>query len=786
MLIINIIITKQANSEEFIFESEYIELKDNGNIIEARDGVKISGKNNIQITANSSLYNKINSELLLKGNVKFYDKIKEIKISSEEIVYKANIEIIETVGKTSIILPGNFIINTKNLKYLKKNDTIQSKFKTTLIDKVQNQISATNFKYLINKKLFHGNNIAMLDKDLNNYFFEKSMIDLNQNIILAKDVEINFAKNIFGNLENDPRLRGSSLSAVKEKTTIKNAVFTTCKINDSCPPWTIKSSEITHNKIKKTINYENAWLQIYDKPILYFPKFFHPDPTVNRQSGFLKPGILSSSSSGSSIMLPYYKVLSANKDLTITPRIYAKGDLMIQNEFRQVEKNYKNIVDFSVKNTSNSFKSHFFSNSKLNLAFDNFDETNLEINLERTSNDTYLKTDNIETAETFNNSLLNSFIELNATKKDLDILLNFQVYEDLSKIKKSNRYEYIYPNFTINKLLETSLDKFGDFEYQVTGFQKKYDTNVSEKSLINNLTFLSRPFFSKSGIKNDFVLLFKNSNRDGKNSSNYKDELSSDFYSSLIFNSYYPMKKKTNSYDRELIPKISLRFNPSRSQNLTDLDRRINYTNIFSNNRLGLTDSLEGGQSLTIGSEYNLNRYDGLEILKMNFGQIFKDTNDKNLPIKSKMNTKSSDLVGEIIFTPNNYLNLDYDFSIDNSLNSVNYSMLKTTFTINNFITSFEFLEENKEIGTQSYLSNETSFAVNKNNKLLFRQRNNRETNLKEFYNLMYQYENDCLVAAIEYKKDYYTDRDLKPTEEIFFSLTIVPLAKLNTPSFSK
>ena len=31
------------------------------------------------------------------------------------------------------------------------------------------------------------------------------------------------------------------------------------------------------------------FLKIYDFPVLYFPKFFHPDPTVKRQSGFLPP-----------------------------------------------------------------------------------------------------------------------------------------------------------------------------------------------------------------------------------------------------------------------------------------------------------------------------------------------------------------------------------------------------------------------------------------------------------------------------------------------------------------
>ena len=48
----------------------------------------------------------------------------------------------------------------------------------------------------------------------------------------------------------------------------------------------------------------------------------------------------------------------------------------------------------------------------------------------------------------------------------------------------------------------------------------------------------------------------------------------------------------------------------------------------------------------------------------------------------------------------------------------------------------------------------------------------------------MYQYENDCLKAAIEYNKTFYNDSDLKPEEELFFTLTIVPFSKFNTTNF--
>ena len=67
---------------------------------------------------------------------------------------------------------------------------------------------------------------------------------------------------------------------------------------------------------------------------------------------------------------------------------------------------------------------------------------------------------------------------------------------------------------------------------------------------------------------------------------------------------------------------------------------------------------------------------------------------------------------------------------------------------------------------------------------LSFNTRRNRKRDLTEFYNLIYQYKNDCLVAAIEYNKNYYDDRDIKPNEEIYFSVTITPFASISSPSF--
>ena len=118
----------------------------------------------------------------------------------------------------------------------------------------------------------------------------------------------------------------------------------------------------------------------------------------------------------------------------------------------------------------------------------------------------------------------------------------------------------------------------------------------------------------------------------------------------------------------------------------------------------------------------------------------------------------------------------------DSDFESSNYNLFKTDISVNKFVTSFEFLREDDEVGSESYLTNETAYNFSDAYSLKYRTRRNEKTDFTEFYNLIYEYKNDCLTASIQYNKDYYSDNELKPTEEIFFSISIVPLTTLNTP----
>ena len=781
----NLNLNSTSASEDFIFEGKSIELLNSEKTIIAKDGVKITSSEGINISAFKSKYNKISKILSLEKNIIIKDEPNKISLKSEKIIYDKNKEKIYSKDKTEIFISNEYTLKGEDINFDRNNLKIFSKKSAVLKDNYNNILNLKGFNYSIEDEKVQTKQLIFLDNKDNRYITKNSIIDLNDQKIASKDIELYFNQN--GQMGKNARLKGSSLISENNKTIISNGIFTTCKQNETCPPWSLKSKKVIHNIDKKIITYDKSTLQLYDFPVFYFPKFFHPDPTVKRQSGFLIPSLINSSKNGTSTRLPYYHVIDDHKDFTITPQFYFNKDFLIQNEFRQKERYTSHITDFSLKKFEKSSKSHFFSNTKKKLNND-FEFSEIEINLEKTSNDTYLKKSDIKTKtrNNTNQSLLNSYVKFNATGDDYKIFSEMSVFEDLSKRNNSDKYQYIFPNFSLSKLIKTQKDIKGIINFKTSGSNRKKDTNVEERHLINDFNYTSDSFFSNFGSVSNFEILFKNTIKNGKNSSNYDENTQTENYSSLSFNSSIPLKKITHNYLSNLTPKVLLRFNPDKSENITNFDRKINSTNLFSNNRLGLTDSLEGGSSITLGFDYDLKNLENDKILGVKLGQIFRDTNEIRYPKKSTMQNKSSDLVGLLELKPSENFEFNYEFSADNNLDTMNSSKIDGKIKINNFITTFEFLEENNDIGTDSYITNDIRYDFDKQNSILFNTRRNRKTDLTEFYNLIYEYKNDCLVAAIEYNKDYYQDRDLKPSEEIFFKLTITPFASVNSPSFNK
>ena len=117
--------------------------------------------------------------------------------------------------------------------------------------------------------------------------------------------------------------------------------------------------------------------------------------------------------------------------------------------------------------------------------------------------------------------------------------------------------------------------------------------------------------------------------------------------------------------------------------------------------------------------------------------------------------------------------------------NFTNYDFIETSLSLNKFITSFKFLNTNKALGEKSFISNTSKINFNKEHSLNFTTNKNLDENYTEYYDLIYEYKNDCFAASVEYKKSFYNDVDIVAGENIMFSIKIIPFGKINTLSLN-
>ena len=815
------------NTKNVIITAEQITYEKNKENIIATGNVLILDKiKKINISANKIFYSKNENQIIATKNVKFKDEIKNIHINAEEISYfrkyeklfakdnvklndiKKSIEIrtdeitylkneskFFTNGDTVADISSKYTFSSQNIFFLQNEMRLYSSKKTIIRDLKNTLYELGSFDYKIQDEFLKGTEILIVENsdlpsaERNEFYFESGFFDLKNDNFTTGSAKINLKKNTFDRSENDPRIYGVSSNHQNQITTINKAVFTSCKLTDKCLPWQLEASKIQHDKNKKRLIYENTILKVYDMPVFYFPKFFHPDPTVERQSGFLAPKLNNSNVLGSSINLPYFHVISNNKDMTINPILFSKNIKLIQNEYRQENENSSFIADFGITDNYKSSEiagkkriNHLFAEFKKKLNLKNFINSDLKLFAQRTNKDTYLKIFSDSLAESIikpqNSDILNSGFNFLLEHKTYSLDGGADIFEDLTKLQ-TDRYQYVFPYYTYS--YNTKSTNLGTYNFSSKGNNILDNTNNMKSRVINDFTFnFNDKIYKNIGIRNNFGIHLKNLNSLGKNDTKYKSSPQVELQSLFEIKSDLPLLKVTETDNYTIIPKLSLRFNPSDMKDHSDDERRINTSNIFDLNRFGIDDSFESGYSATLGIDYNAKGLkDDKNYLELKLATVVRDDFEKNIPTQTSLNKKNSNLFGSMDYKMSNLINIEYDFAMDNKYENFEYNSFGVDLSLNNFVTKFNFLEENNKLGSANFLENTTTYNFNNQNSLSFKTRRNRKINLTEYYDLVYEYKNDCLTAGIQFNKTYYKDRDMKPTENIMFRISFYPLTSV-------
>ena len=174
-----------------------------------------------------------------------------------------------------------------------------------------------------------------------------------------------------------------------------------------------------------------------------------------------------------------------------------------------------------------------------------FSQSDLNLKIEKVSNDDYIQLYSLESTSPIikDTSVLENLVEFSGSNDDFDLNLSFESYEKMNKLN-SDKYEFVYPNYSLAKTFIFEDNFFSDLDFTSSGNQKTFDTNVYEGVQVNDVLLSTNDFINNLGFNHNIKTLVKNVNSDGKNSSKFKDKSQSEVLSMLSYDIDLPLIKE--------------------------------------------------------------------------------------------------------------------------------------------------------------------------------------------------------------------------------------------------
>jgi LPS-assembly protein len=182
------------------------------------------------------------------------------------------------------------------------------------------------------KRLQARGNVRMTEAD--------GKITYGQFIDLTDDYRNGFVDSLRLETYDDTRFAAVRADRVKGNYTVmQNGVYTACeacKDDPKKPPlWQIQAARIIHDSGEKMVYFEDARVEFFGVPLLYFPFMSQPDPSVTRKSGFLFPTFGYGTAYGGSLEVPYFWAITPSSDLTASVMATTKEGELFQATWRQ-------------------------------------------------------------------------------------------------------------------------------------------------------------------------------------------------------------------------------------------------------------------------------------------------------------------------------------------------------------------------------------------------------------------------------------------------------------------
>ena len=513
-------------------------------------------------------------------------------------------------------------------------------------------------------------------------------------IVLSGDLRNGVANQLSARLADNSLLAAAEGQRIDgTRTEMHDVVYSPCPLcqnSDDPPLWQITAQTVVHDQETRDVSYYNGFLEIFGVPVAYLPYFSHPDPTVERRSGFLPPTIGSDSNLGFTLETPYYFDLAPNYDLTVAPIFTTKENAVLTAKYRHLLENGRFQLGgsgtYATKAGSDSdpnpqgqaFRGHLEGDGRFHLG----QRWNWGFDLAVASDDTYLDRYDFSDANVLQNRLF--------TERIWD--RNYAVIQGygFQGLREDDDQDKIPIAAPLAQLELTSQpwrwgSRFGlDSSAMVLTRTDGLDTRRLSTKVSWEL-----PKQGPIGDQYRFTLSGRGDlyNTDGDPEtfdSNGGLRTKGRFVPRATLDWSWPLLGDGLGVTHMIEPIISGTWslkgnNPSSIPNEDSQDVEFDDTNLFKPSRFPGIDRVEGGGKISYGVRYGLFG-ERRETVSALFGQLYKFDDDPNNA--GLEGSGFSDYVGRIDVRPTSWLDLRYRFRIDQDSASLQRNEVGAHFSL--------------------------------------------------------------------------------------------------------
>ncbi|TNE61995.1 MAG: LPS-assembly protein LptD [Alphaproteobacteria bacterium] len=629
-------------------------------------------------------------------------------------------------------------------------------------------------------------------------------------VVLDDNLTKAFVDDIRLLLQDGAQVRAISGERDGDTTTLDHAVYSPCEVcqkdgGTKEPLWQLKAVRVVHDREKRRLYYKNASLEVFGVPILWTPYFSHPDPTVEKASGFLPLDIQTSKDLGLVVGVPYYHVFNDSQDATITPILTTKEGFVVAGEYRQALRAGEYTADGSItyadeRDSSNmltgghEFRGHVRSNGEFNHS----SRWRSTYQVAWASDDTYLRRYNFSNAD----SLMSEY-KLEGFYGASYISARTMAFQGLRQEDIAGKTafalplidaEYVAPFKPLGGTFKLggnalALHRTDGLDTQrvsaSANWQKRYITSLGFVVDVDGLARVDAYNLDELDKPDDAAFT---GSYDGTSDTSASEIRTLTRLSTTVT---WPLVKMTGTGTHMIEPIVEVTVSPARASatDVVNEDSRafeLTDLNLFSAERAAGYDLWEDGTRLTYGVRW---RYDGENLRsRIMVGQSWRITgSDLVFADGAGLEGDFSDLVGRTEIYYKDWLEFEHRYRLDDTSfdirhNEVNLKLgtakrgiLLGYFKLDrdlNFINR----EDREEIRGNAYISVDDNWRFD--GGITHRLTGAVIGGVSEGaggvgYNIGVTYANECIELGLRLKKSFTEDRDIEPGTSILFRLKL-------------